>query len=112
MADSAPWYAGPFDEKSVSAISKLLAELESRIAEHKDFYARLGANLQPDVQNIKSTLDRFNQDRSANLHAEHLGWLAKKVASLGNRPLLHNNPDVVFAAKRVAKMIIGKIVKP
>ena len=115
MADTAPWYAGPFDQKSVAAILACLANMESRIADQKKYYAQFLDDVQPDIQNIVSTVDRYRQTKVTNQtfgYAEHLMWLHKQVAKIGKRPPIAR--DVVFRAEanRAAKLIAGKIVRP
>ena len=100
MADSAPWYAGPFDQKSVAAISAHLINMGNRIADQKKYYARFLDDVQLDIQNINSTVRRYQHMPSTEQtfgHWEHLTWLEKQIAKIGKRP---RSPAMLFLGPR------------
>ena len=112
LADVQHWYAGPFDENTVSEISGHLAKIEAHIAGQKDFCARLQADLQPDIQNIASTIDRYRQISPTSGYLEHLAKIDRLAVNIGKRPSISSDSVIRSMAAHVAGMIVGKIVRP
>ena len=112
LADVPHFYAGPFDEKAISSISVKLARVEKYIAEQKELYDRLQVDLESDIRNIGSTINRYRQANSSPGYMEHLTKIGKFAVKIGKRPSIADDPLLASMANDVAKILKGKILKP
>ncbi len=116
LADVPHWYAGPFDEGSVTVIAERLATMERFITDQKNLYDRLGDDLGSDIQGIVTIIGQhLVQAASGDYSSRYLKHLVKiggLVAKIGMRPSISSDPILHSMADQVAALITPKIATP